>query len=417
MSKIPKLFWILILSSLLALSGLILFIGKQGAMVMSMAEKITGAQDLPALEKSAGELESMKLITREQKLALWSMLAGRYGQLGDNQKMYAVFESTLKLDPENAGILNNLSYEWARQGINLQKAEEYSKKAVELADKAASGKKPAGMSRERWERINKQERGNYLDTYGWVLYQMGNYPQALRELQKAFDLVNEPTIQYHLGMAQYKNGYMDGAIDNIAASLAGRLEDPETAKSELEAIYKEKNKTLRGLDKLLQQAADKVLARQQAEDEADASQIVGKPAPDFSLPDLTDKTHKLAEYRGTVLILDFWATWCGPCKLAMPLVNKVYLEYKDKGLEVFGINLEGREKKELVEKFIEKTGYQFTILQGGIMGVGIDQTYGVTGIPTTFVIDKQGIIRYRHIGYRENLDQLLAREIEELLKQ
>jgi thiol-disulfide isomerase/thioredoxin len=416
MKRVPKLFWILIFSSLLALAALSLFITKQGEMVQKQAQRIAESEESGGLDQIENDINKAKLITREQRLALLGMLAGRYGQLGHQERMYQVFEATLKLDPNNAEILNNLAYEWAKGGINLDQAEEYAKRAVKLVADRMSEQKPLGMSRERWNELVKMEKGNYLDTYAWVLYQKGKYYQALKEQQKAFKLVQDPTIQYHLGLMQYKTGDIDGAIENISASLAGRLEDPVKTRMELEAIYREKYKSLRGLDKLLQQSAEKVLARQQAEEEADAAKIIGKASPDFNLPDLNDKLYTLADFRDKVVILDFWATWCGPCKMAMPLVNKIYLEYKDKGLEVFGINLEGRDKNELVGQFIEKTGYQFTILQGGMMGVGIDRVYGVSGIPTTFVVDKQGIIRYRHIGYRENLDQLLAKEVEELLK-
>jgi thiol-disulfide isomerase/thioredoxin len=417
MKKIPKLFWVLVLSSLLALAGLSFFIVKQREMVLDQAQKITQAGEAESLDRAEGDIKGMKFITREQRLGLYIMLAGRFAQIGNQPRMYEVFESVLKMDPENAEVLNNLSYEWAKQGINLEQAEQYSQKAAALAHKRSSGQKPAGLSRERWENILRMERGNYLDTYGWVLYQKGDYNAALRELQKAFKLAEDPTIQYHLGLALYRTGDLDGAIENLAASLAGRLEDPAKTKAELEAVYEERYRTLRGLDKMLQQAAEKTLARQQAEDEADAARIVGRPAPDFSLPDLDDQPYQLSQFRDRVVILDFWATWCGPCKLAMPLIDQVFLEYQGKGLVVLGINLEGRDKNQLVKQFVERSGHQFVILQGGMMGVGIDRVYGVTGIPTTFVIDKQGVIRYRHIGYRENLDQMLAREVEELLKQ
>ena len=417
MNRIPKLFWVLVLSSLLAMAVLSFFIVKQGEMVQNQVQKITEVGDSESLNRVEGDIKGMNFITREQRLGLYALLAGRFAQIGNQQRMYEIFESVLKMDPENAEVLNNLSYEWAKQGVNLEQAEEYSRKAVALAGKKISGRKPTGMSRERWENIVRMERGNYLDTYGWVLYQKGKYNAALRELQKAFKLAEDPTIQYHLGLALYRTGHLDGAIENLAASLAGRLEDSAKARADLEAIYKERYKTLKGLDKMLQLVAEKALARQQAEEDADAAKIVGRPAPDFSLPDLDDQPYQLSQFRDQVVILDFWATWCGPCKLAMPLVNKVHLEYQDKGLVVLGINLEGRDKNQRVRQFIEEAGHQFVILQGGMMGVGLDQVYDVTGIPTTFVIDKQGIIRYRHIGYRENLDQMLAREVEELLKQ
>jgi thiol-disulfide isomerase/thioredoxin len=417
MNRIPKLFWAFMLACLLALAGLSMFLRRQGESFIGAAERITEASDLESLKREEDRVAGLKVLTRQQRQALYGLLAGRYAQLGDVPKMQQLLEQILARDPDNAEVLNNLAYEWAKQGVNLERAEQHARRAVELVESGSMGSKPVGMTRERWQQLADLERGNYRDTYGWVLYQQGRHAESLAELQKAFGLAPEPVIQHHLGMALYSTGDREGAIENLASSLAGRLEDPQGAMDALERAYKEKHGSLRGLDQLLKDSAEKSLARQQAEEDAAAAKIVGQPAPDFALPDLDGQIHKLSQYRGQVVILDFWATWCGPCRMAMPQVNQTFLEHRDRGVSVFAINLEGRDKEQLVRDFIERAGYQFVVLQGGMMGIGIDQPYGVTGIPTTFVIDRQGVVRYRHIGYREDLGKMLSRQVEELLKQ
>lgn len=416
MNRVPKLFWAFMLASLLALTGLSVFLRSQGEAFLGAAQRITEVAALDGLKREEAKLAGLKPLNEGQRQMLYGLLAGRYAQLGDPQKMQELMEQMLIQDPDNTEVLNNLAYEWAKQGTNLDRAEQYARRAVGLAEKSM-GTKPAGMSRERWQQLADREHGNYRDTYGWVLYQQGRYAEAMAELQKAFGLAPEPVIQHHLGMALYRIGDLEEAIDNLAASLAGRLEDPEGAMATLEMIYREKYKSLRGLDQLLAKSAEKALARQQAEDEADAAKIVGKPAPDFALSDLDGQQYRLSQYQGQVVILDFWATWCGPCRMAMPQVNQTYLDYRDRGLAVFAINLDGRDREQMVREFIGQAGYQFVALQGGMMGIGIDQVYGVTGIPTTFVIDRQGVVRYRHIGYRDDLGKMLSRQVEELLKQ
>ncbi len=244
MNRVPKLFWAFMLASLLALTGLSVFLRSQGEAFLSAAQRITEAADLDGLKLEEAKLAGLKSINQGQRQMLYGLLAGRYAQLGDTQKMQKLMEQILVRDPDNAEVLNNLAYEWAKQGVNLDRAEQFARRAVDLTEKNI-GSKPAGMSRERWQQLADREHGNYRDTYGWVLYQQGRYAESLAELQKAFGLAPEPVIQHHLGMALYRTGDLEGAIENLAASLAGRLEDPEGAKSALETVYREKYKSLR----------------------------------------------------------------------------------------------------------------------------------------------------------------------------
>ena len=121
---------------------------------------------------------------------------------------------------------------------------------------------------------------------------------------------------------------------------------------------------------------------------------IGHPAPDFTLTDLDGNIVRLSDFRGQVVFLNFWATWCPPCRAEMPAIEAVYQEYKDRDVVVIGIDL--LESRSSVESFVEENSYSwiFTIDETGIVAMD----YMVTGIPASFFIDKDGIIRALQVG-------------------
>ncbi len=145
------------------------------------------------------------------------------------------------------------------------------------------------------------------------------------------------------------------------------------------------------------------------------AQEEGTKAPEIAIRTQAGNDFKLSSLIGKVVIVDFWASWCGPCRLGMPFLQELHEKYKDKGLEVVGINLDA--KQENIEKFIEKlsTKPSFTLLWDP---KGTTPTaYKVSGMPTTLFIDKKGIIRYRHIGFKEEDKGTYRKLIEQLLSE
>ena len=121
-------------------------------------------------------------------------------------------------------------------------------------------------------------------------------------------------------------------------------------------------------------------------------------APNFSLEDLSGKKANLKQYRGKVVFLNFWATWCGPCKEEMPSMEALYQKFKERGFVFLTISVDYEEKKK-VKEFIDKHHYTFPVLIDSKC-VTLD-LYGVKGIPTTLLIDKKGRMVGRAIGPKD----------------
>jgi thiol-disulfide isomerase/thioredoxin len=133
-------------------------------------------------------------------------------------------------------------------------------------------------------------------------------------------------------------------------------------------------------------------------------------APEWKLTDLNGKLVKFSDFRGKVLILDFWATWCAPCRVEIPHFVELQKQYGDKGLTVIGVSLD-EQGSELVKKFVKRLGVNYPIVMGNEKVV---QAYGgIDAIPTTFVIDRQGRIVSRHTGYDDKT--VFEKEIQSLL--
>jgi peroxiredoxin len=136
------------------------------------------------------------------------------------------------------------------------------------------------------------------------------------------------------------------------------------------------------------------------------SLMVGGTAPDFSQATPEGETLKLSELRGKVVLLDFWASWCGPCRKENPNVVRVYEKYKDQGFEILGISLDSKRDRWL--QAIEKDGlgwYHVSDLKGWQNEVA--QTYGVHSIPHTILLDQEGRILARNLRGR-SLEAKLA---------
>jgi len=137
------------------------------------------------------------------------------------------------------------------------------------------------------------------------------------------------------------------------------------------------------------------------------------PTPDFALPTLSGAPIRLSDLRGKVVLLNFWATWCGSCRAEMPTIDALYRQYKDRGLEVLSVSLDTAPIAK-IQAFVDKLGVS--------LRVGLDpssstaRTFRVLVLPTAYLIDRAGNVIVREVGGRDWLDGVSQRAVESLLQ-
>jgi thiol-disulfide isomerase/thioredoxin len=138
-----------------------------------------------------------------------------------------------------------------------------------------------------------------------------------------------------------------------------------------------------------------------------------KALPSIALTGADGTTVQLATYKGKVLVVDFWASWCIPCKTSFPALDAIYQEYQPRGLDVLAVNLDERRRD--ADTFLGNHSHHMTVLFDP-KGVS-PEAFGVQGMPSSFLIDKAGNIRFTHMGYSGNDVESYRNEITQLLKE
>jgi peroxiredoxin len=147
-----------------------------------------------------------------------------------------------------------------------------------------------------------------------------------------------------------------------------------------------------------------------------AAQAVVTPqaaAPDFTLRSAEGRNLRLAEQRGQVVMLNFWASWCGPCKVEMPHLARLHDKYRASGFTVLAVNIDddGRQGAATAARW----GLKFPVLLDE--GKNVSRLYDLGSMPATVLIDRDGKVRYLHRGYRDGAEDVYERQIRELVKE
>ena len=146
---------------------------------------------------------------------------------------------------------------------------------------------------------------------------------------------------------------------------------------------------------------------------AASSNLTGQPAPDFALRSSTGENLRLSEYRGDVVMINFWATWCGPCRQEMPLLDDLYNRYQRVGFNLLGVNIDDDSSRAM--DMMAELGVNFPVLFDDRKEVS--RMYDVDAMPVTILVDREGNVRYVHQGYKPGYEEMYLDEIRSLLRE
>ena len=144
-----------------------------------------------------------------------------------------------------------------------------------------------------------------------------------------------------------------------------------------------------------------------------SSGMEGQQAPDFALKSSTGENLRLSEFRGDVVMINFWATWCGPCRQEMPLLDELYSRYQRVGFNLLGVNIDDDSNRAM--NMIEELGVNFPVLFDARKEVS--KLYEVEAMPVTVIVDREGTVRYVHHGYKPGYEDMYLDQIRSLLRE
>ncbi|SDC44827.1 TlpA family protein disulfide reductase [Niabella drilacis] len=312
------------------------------------------------------------------------------------------------------------SVAWKMQeddGNDLAMAAALSKETIDYGRgdlKTPRDKKPKMQLKKEWMQQKENDYATYADTYGMILYKQGKYQQGL-------PYAREAALTISKGTNTDKNGtYAQLAEKALPAKkykpelekfvTEGNANDP--VKEVLKRTYIKEHASETGYEAYITRLE---LGAKQKRMEELRKILKNDPAPQFALQDLSGKKITLEELKGKVVVVDFWATWCGPCRASFPAMQKMVEKYKDNPAVQFLFvdtweTVDDKQKN--ATDFIAKNKYDFHVLMDNESKVVAQ--FNVTGIPTKFVIGKDGNIKFQSIGFGG--DEQLQKELEAMIE-
>jgi thiol-disulfide isomerase/thioredoxin len=285
-------------------------------------------------------------------------------------------EALHEIDPSDTGVFVKMAMVLANNRADLNKALQYARNAEAATAEFRPIQRPANTPKNIFERhfsaqmqreAYEENRASALDALGWVLYRRGNYKQAESALRRTVNTKRSATRLSHLVAVLRKLGRKNEA-DRLAAE----------ADKELVALVRRN--------------------------------LVNEPVKDLQLEPLDGSRQTLSALQGKVVLINFWATWCGPCREELPDLVRLYEKYKGKGFEVIAISTD--KDRQNVLPFVRRFKPTFPVFYD----TGLQDYFNANAIPTNIFIDRVGKMRYRKVGFDAEDMREIEAVVNELIK-
>ena len=331
--------------------------------------------------------------------AMSSLIASFYAQQGD-------VDRAVKFIPKTAGgsmraaLYNDIAWNAVLADKALPEATTLSRASLDtLQSLEGSGSgKPDYYTKVQYVKELQSSYGMFADTYGFLLYKTGDYKNAFKYETIALTTGGEDKgiiERYHLFMEKVDKP------SKVTASLSRYIAQGKTD-SAMDAQFKRLYHGKGSADDALATLEAKANAEKQAEM---VKTILSEPASVFTLRDLNGNKVSLDSLKGKTVVLDFWATWCGPCKASFPAMQKIVDKHKaDNNVVVLFVDTweNADDKNKNARDFITTSPYTFHVLMDNDNEVV--EKYKVSGIPTKFIIDPNGTLRFKAVGFSGDTD-------------
>ena len=347
---------------------------------------------------------------------LGDYMAGTLARNYYQQKDMANFDkyiSQVEDKGRRASALNNLAWPMAESGENLDQAEKMSKTSLELITELQKNQKdkPEFYTKNQYDQSLKSSYNMFADTYAFILFKQGKVKEAISYQEKAQDPKsrsvesNQRYIEYLIADSQFE------PVKEKAESFIKLGHANEKIKEAYKTSYLKLNPSATDVEGNIIAFEKEAYASQVAEIE---KTMLDEEAPTFTLKDMKGKDVSLASLKGKTVILDFWTTWCGPCKASFPGMQEVVTKYKndDKVVLLFVDTFErGPNREKMVEDFIKTSKYDFHVVYDAELDGGnafeVAGKYDITGIPTKVVIGPDGRMKFKSVGYSGSNEKLV----------